>query len=427
MDRRPMSSPRFLNSIPAMNFIKNKARSIYTHWQLPPLAKTEYKMDRRGLPAGDPGIDRSVAEAVGWLCRAQDCNRLRDGGVARDYSLISGWNSSYPETTGYIVPTMIACAEAFNDDSLRDRARRMLDWLVSIQFPEGAFQGGLIDNGGMIPVTFNTGQILLGLARGTAEFGEAYRPAMQRAADWLVKTQDADGCWRSRPTPYAEPGEKTYETHVAWGLIEADRISPGKGYAEAALANMHWALKKQSANGWFADCCLTDPARPLTHALGYVLRGLMEGYLFSGEDRLLKACLKTADGLLEAIRMDDGHLPGRLFPDWRPAVPWSCLTGMVQIAYCWLQLYSLTGNARYRDAAFAANRFVRRTVRVDGPDEQRGGVKGSFPVDGLYGRFEYLNWSCKFFIDANMLEKKVRAAEGSEDAGCTPEASMTAD
>lgn len=393
--------------------LKEKARSIRSNFRLPSVAKSESRQDRRGLAQADPGIDRSVAEAIGWLCRAQDRNRLKDDGVARNYSLIDGWNSSYPETTGYIVPTIIEYARACDDGRLRNRARRMLDWLVSIQFPEGGFQGGLIDSPGAVPVTFNTGQILLGLAAGAAEFGDTYRPAMQRAADWLVKTQDHDGCWRSQPTPFAEPGEKTYETHVAWGLIEAERILPARGYADAALANMHWALKNQRANGWFANCCLTDPAQPLTHTIGYTLRGLVEGYIYSNDPKLLSASLKTADGLMGAIRLDSGYLPGRLLPDWRPAVSFSCLTGSVQIAHCWLQLYSLTGDERYREAGYAANRFVRRTVRVDGPDDLRGGVKGAFPVDGAYGRFEYLNWACKFFIDANLMEKRVRTADGT--------------
>jgi hypothetical protein len=38
-----------------------------------------------------------------------------------------------------------------------------------------------------------------------------------------------------------------------------------------------------------------------------------------------------------------------------------------------------------------------------------GGVKGSFPVSGGYGRFQYLNWACKFSIDANLLELGVTA------------------
>src|SRR5205807_2230505 len=158
---------------------------------------------------------------------AQDNSRTRDGGVARDYSLLGGWNSSYPETTGYLVPTLLAYARFKGGpqaDEARGRARRMLDWLVSIQFPEGGFQGGLVDETPRVPVTFNTGQILLGLAAGVEEFGDAYRGPMCRAADWLADTLDPDGCWRKHPTPFAQPGEKAYETHVAWGLLEAARL-----------------------------------------------------------------------------------------------------------------------------------------------------------------------------------------------------------
>ena len=101
----------------------------------------------------------------------------------------------------------------------------------------------------------------------------------------------------------------------------------------------------------------------------------------------------------------DGFLPGRLDSQWRGTVPWSCLTGTVQMAACWLLLYRETGNPRFRDAAFAANRYVRGTVRLDGPPETRGAVKGSFPVSGGYVRFQYPNWACKFFIDAISLER----------------------
>jgi hypothetical protein len=395
------------------NTILDTARSLYEYLRLPPSAKTEYRRDRNGLPAFDPGIDRSVSAAVGWLCRAQDLSRSQDGGVARHFSLVTGWSSSYPETTGYIVPTLVAYAKANRDTAPLDRARRMLDWLVGIQLEEGGFQGGLIDSTPVVPVTFNTGQVLLGLACGAPEFGDSYSAAMRKAADWLMATQDPDGCWRSQPTPFANPGEKAYETHVAWGLLEADRVAPGNGYADAALANVRWALKSQKANGWFEKCCLVDPSRPLTHTLGYALRGLLEAYLYTKEPYLLEACRRSADGLLGAIRMPEGYLPGRLLPDWQAAVPWSCLTGAVQIAYCWLKLYTLDDNRRYRDAACAANRFVRRAVQVAGPEDQCGGVKGSFPVFGAYGRFEYLNWACKFFIDANLLEKEIRINEGT--------------
>jgi len=381
-------------------------RTLHHHLQLPRAAKVEYYRDRLGLLIQDPGTGRAIEEGIGWLCRAQDNSTSRDGGVARHFSLITGWSTSYPETTGYIVPTLLTYAKLRQDEAIRRRAKRMLDWLVAIQLPDGSFQGGRIDAKPVVPVTFNTGQILLGLASGVQEFGEEYREPMRRAADWLVKTQDPDGCWRKYPTPFAKPGEKAYETHVAWGLLEAARLEPDKPYAEAALANVRWALGLQQDNGWFHKCCLTDPSQPLTHALGYVLRGILEAYRFTNEAALLHACQKTAEGLLTAIH-ENGFLPGRLNSNWRGTVPWACLTGSVQIACCWLMLYQYTGETRYRDAARAANRYVRRTMRVEGPPETRGAIKGSFPVYGDYGRYQYLNWACKFFIDSNLLEQAI--------------------
>lgn len=377
---------------------------------LPISAKEEFIKDlRRGLMP-DPGTEHAVRESIAWLCRAQDCSISKDGGVARHYSLITGWGASYPETTGYIIPTLIDFAEKHHDEAIIRRVQQMLDWLVKIQLPEGGFQGGTMDDKPVVPVIFNTGQILLGLSRGAAKFGEPYLEAMHKAADWLVNVQDSDGCWRKHSTPFAKPGEKAYETHVAWGLFEAASVGHEKKYANAAMRNINWALTKQHGNGWFSDCCLSEPSKPLTHTIGYVLRGVIEAYRFTKDTSLLHACEKTANGILKAIR-EDGFLPGRLNNDWSGTVRWSCLTGSAQIAQCYLMLYKETGKKEYLESGLALNRFVRRTVMVDGSPERRGGVKGSFPISGLYGKYEYLNWASKFFIDSNILEKTILEAE----------------
>jgi len=113
---------------------------------------------------------------------------------------------------------------------------------------------------------------------------------------------------------------------------------------------------------------------------------------------------------LTAIRYD-GALPGRLDSAWRGSVSWSCLTGNVQIAHSLLILYDKTGHEPYRDAAYGLNCVVRRALRIDDPDEIRGAVKGSFPIDGDYGKFEYLNWATKFAIDSYTAEQQIRARE----------------
>ena len=339
---------------------------------------------------------------MAWLCSAQDHSASADGGVARDYSLVSGWATSYPETTGYIIPTFIEYARRAGSAEMRERACRMTDWLVRIQLPGGGIQGGKIDSTPVVPVTFNTGQVLIGLAAAEREFG-GYASALRRAADWLVETQDADGCWRRHPTPFAAAGEKEYETHVAWGLFEAEHIEKGRGYGDAALGNVRWALSSQGSDGWFPKCCLDDPARPLTHTIAYALRGVLEAYRFSSDRRFLLAARRTADSLMAALR-EDGAMPGRFLPGWLPGVGSVCLTGSAQVAYCWLLMHEFTGDARYRDAASLANRFLRRTVRLDGPPETRGAIKGSFPIDGDYAPYEYVSWAAKFLADSLMLE-----------------------
>jgi hypothetical protein len=369
-------------------------------------ARAEMKREQLGEAHSDVPLDIAIRESLAWLGRAQDHSLSADGGVARHYSLITGWGESYPETTGYIIPTFIREARVSGDTSLLGRAQRMLDWLVSIQLPCGGFQGGTIGESPVVPVTFNTGQSLIGLAAGVGEFGEAYRKAMIAAADWLVATQDSDGCWRKHASPFTKPGEKTYESHVAWGLLAAARLEPGRGYAEAGMRNMHWALSHQDDGGWFANCCLSDPVSPLTHTLGYVLRGLIAGYEFSGDKKILREVCQSAEGVLSALR-PDGFLPGRLDSQWRGTVPWACLTGTVQMAGCWLMLYRSTGDERFRKAGFIANRYVRSTMRLDGPLETRGAIKGSFPVSGDYAQFQYPNWASKFFIDSNRLEKAI--------------------
>lgn len=384
------------------------ARTARAHLSLPAQARSERRRDLSTPLGADPAPDRAVDAALAWIALAQDRSASADGGVARDFSLVTGWNTSYPETTGYIVPTLLAAADRLGRPELEARARRMLDWLVDIQQPDGGFQGGVIGASPVRSVTFNTGQILMGLAAGVARWGDAYRPALQRAGDWLVSIQDPDGCWRKGSTPFAQPGEKVYETHVSWGLFEAARVQQGRGYAEAAMRNVRWALSHQLPNGWFGSCCLEEPDRPLTHTIGYALRGVLEAHRFAPEPALLAAARRTADGALSALR-DDGWLPGRLDARWQAGGDWVCLTGSAQIAHCWLMLHEETGEPRYLDAATRALRFVRRTMRLDGPAETRGAVKGSFPVSGGYCRYQYPNWAAKFFLDAQFLERDVRA------------------
>ncbi|HXQ77105.1 MAG TPA: hypothetical protein VN797_02805, partial [Gemmatimonadaceae bacterium] len=126
--------------MPMFERVVQSLRTVRSEIRLPLVARAERRRDLRSHLRDDPGIERAVTLASGWLCRAQDCSLSRDGGVARHFSLVSGWSESYPEITGYIIPTMLSVADIRGEPRLRERARRMVDWLTSIQLPDGGFQ-----------------------------------------------------------------------------------------------------------------------------------------------------------------------------------------------------------------------------------------------------------------------------------------------
>ncbi len=342
-----------------------------------------------------------------WMGLAQDSNAAGDNGVARHFSHLHGWGYSYPETTGYILETFIKSNKFVRSSTNLDRAKKMADWLTSIQLENGGFTGSTVDRiqEYPLPVVFNTGQILIGLASAFTQFGEKYRTPMCKAASWLLSVQDSDGKWSRNKSPVAMPGLATYDTHVAFGLLEAAKSSGNQVYSESAFRNIEWAISQQSDNGWFANCCLSNPDAPLTHTLGYTMRGIWQAYEYSQTELFLNSVTKTSDAIVDILKKN-GYLPGRLTKNWEPAVQWQCLTGNSQIAIVLLRMYSLTNESKYHKAALQLINSVKGTIRTSGTPELIGGVRGSEPVQGGYCSYQYPNWAAKFTADAlmNLME-----------------------
>ncbi|MFZ5568863.1 MAG: hypothetical protein ACOZF0_00555 [Thermodesulfobacteriota bacterium] len=395
-----------------MNFVENIRKKMPQNlWELLPIdleAKKEVSQDKQGGRQNDRSDRDHLLETINWLCRAQDSSP--DGGVARGYHatrwrgyLPRGWQASYPETTGYIIPTMLAASDHLNQPNLRDRAFRMADWEIDIQLPSGAVMGSVV-TARPLPAVFNTGQVIFGwLAVFKLTNTEKYIKAAAKAADYLMQVQESDGAWRSGNSQYALSSSTVYNTRAAWALIELGLHMDHAGYVTAGRNNIEFALKRQKENGWFSDNCLSDPARPLLHTIVYATRGILESGMRLNENRYVNAALRTLDALCNCQR-EDGGIPGRLDEHWNAMVSWDCVTGDAQAAIAWLRANALTGDPKYRLASRKAIDFVKKTQNLRHPNPGiRGGVKGSFPFDGEYGRFEMLNWAAKFFCDALLM------------------------
>ena len=378
------------------------------------------------VPRRDAGeISRSLDMAIDWICRAQDARA--DGGVARSYSLAynpyfgrRGWTPSYPETTGYIIPTLFDYARDSGRADLFERALRMADWECDVQMASGAVQGGTV-NDPPTPAVFNTGQVIFGWIRAYRETrAERYLASAIKAGDFLVAGQDADGAWRKNLSRYAS--EKmpsyTYNARTAWALLLLGKETGNHAYRDAAVRNIEFVLSEQLANGWFKNNCLGDPSRPLLHTIAYTLQGVLEVGIALNHAAYVSAARRAADELLENQRAD-GSLAGRFDDRWDAAAKYSCLTGNAQTGIVWGRLYQVTRDAKYLAAMTKANAFLRKVQWMGtGHPGLDGGISGSYPLHGEYGRFEVLNWAVKFFIDSLMLEASI--AKGADNLGRFP-------
>jgi uncharacterized protein YyaL (SSP411 family) len=359
-----------------------------------------------------------LLETINWLCRAQDSSQ--DKGVSRSFKMAkfkgygpSGWQASYPETTGYIVPTMIEAGIWFNNDSLKQRAIDMANWEIEILMPSGAVMGSVV-TAKPSPAVFNTGQVIFGwLAVFRETHDNKYLDAAKKAGDYIVSVQDLNGLFDSGDSQFALKGATTYNARVAWALAELGQVAQEKKYSDAARKNIDSALSKQNQKGWFSDNCLNDPNSPLLHTIVYTTRGIIETGLLLNESRYIGAAIKALDALLECQR-PNGGIPGRLDKNWKTKVDWDCLTGNAQLSIAWLRAHSVTGDIKYKNAARKAIDFVKKTQNLNHKNPGiRGGVKGSFPFDAEYGQFEFLNWAAKFFCDALlMLNDETLAKKG---------------
>lgn len=344
-----------------------------------------------------------LAAAIDWLCRAQD---VRDGqpdagGVSAGWSFEDGWLPSYPETTGYIIETLLAAAPVLGRPGLVARAQRMIDWELSLQLPDGAFPGHFGEPGSR-PVIFNTGQIMHGMIAGATQLGRAEcLDAAMRAGHWMVDQQDDDGCWRRcehNDTPHV------YNTRATWALLATGLLAGEALLVEAARRNLDWALTQQHPCGWFATNAFVPGRSPFTHTIAYAIRGLLESAALLGEQRYLDAALKAGRGLA-AVQRADGWLAGTYAQGWVADARYACLTGVAQMSLNWTRLAQLSGDASLRDHARAALDYLKANHRLEHADPVvLGGLAGSAPIWGDYSRFEYPNWAAKFLADALIMD-----------------------
>jgi hypothetical protein len=330
------------------------------------------------------------------LCRAQENGS--DKGLG-SYHLIHGWSASYPETTGYIIPTLLQLSDHLNRSELMQHAAEAADWLLAIQMKEGGWQGGRV-NEARPAVVFNTAQVVRGMMAMHDRTGDAkYLQAAIRACDWMVSVQEEDGSWKRHNFLQRA---RVYDSYVCAPLLRMHQICGERRYHAAALKDLDWIMARQLPNGWFpdADNTVKHNDRPITHTIAYTLDGLLESFSLTGDERLLRSASVPARTLLD-IFLRSGRLHGRYDRNWRGSELPLC-TGNAQLAIVWAGLHSITGEKDFWTGVERMTNWLMavQALSATGPIGGQGAVTGSFPLWGRYEKFAFPNWAQKYFADA---------------------------
>lgn len=315
---------------------------------------------------------KTTEKAKNWIIN----NSIKGEGIINN----SQYYKSYPEVTGYYIPTLLRWG-------FRDLADTYANWLCTIQHKEGAWY----DTDDKDPYVFDTAQILKGLV--------AIYPIKPEVKDNLIK-----GCdWLLGQI--TEEGRLVTPSKAAWGndgvcselihlyclspLIDAARLFDKHEYENAARKVADYYINN------YRDEILDFGF--LSHFYSYVMEALCD----IGELELAKEAMDKLSKVLD----EKGYISA--FKD----VDWVCSTGMFQLAITWYKLGDIErGNKALTYAAKLQNQtggWYGSYAVTDNPKPTDKKAYPDYIPDGE------ISWAAKYYLDAvfykNRLEFDMQA------------------
>jgi hypothetical protein len=363
---------------------------------------------------------RRMYAAAQWLRRSVEA--CRGEGSSAYYTPILGWADPYPETTGYLVETLIKFGHFVDEVTYVRLGLRLASWLLSTQNPDGSFQAGRFTNKPQPPTVFNTAQVLFGLMAAFEASREVrYMLAARRAAAWLCAVMDAAGRW-SKFNYRNQSYSPTYYSRVSWPLLVAWKNWGNPYVRDCAVRSLQSILDRQNANGSFREWgFMPATGNAFTHTIAYTIEGLLQAGLILGgtETECWRAGYRAAEALFRRFEIQK-QAGGAYDQQWKADFSFTCVTGNLQLALCWLIISEQTSDARFLNAALKILDVVQDAQwLLRWPRSLWGAFPGSKPLWGPYMRFRYPNWAAKFYLDAMMmLEDQMDRIEKTKHASC---------
>jgi hypothetical protein len=347
-----------------------------------------------------PDYTESFEKSLNWLLRSIEINQGQ--GSSAYFHIVRGWSSPYPETTGYIIPTLWQVHDILPDRHIDKIAIGLTDWLIKIQKKDGSFPQGL--ELGEMPEVFDGGQILFGLYTTWIKTSEVkYKSRIIELAQWILDQQCESGAFNKNT--YISGYSPSYHIRIVWALLLVKDVYPDSNFLlQKAQNGLQYYAGLLTEDGSFTNWGLRPDANGLTHTIAYTLRGFFECALLLKDTHWIDTVMKATQSLI--IEMENKpYLAGDYDLNWNGDYSYRCLTGEAQLSIFLRRLYTYTNCEAYNIFADQLlNQISSKQINTLFFRDLHGGFFASAPFYGKYMRFMMNNWTVKFYLDAIMIK-----------------------
>ena len=323
---------------------------------------------------------------------------------------------SYPETTGYMLCTLVYGLRSGLPSFSRDKLDGIRQFLTEVQLPSGAFPGPGQEKRSL---SFDTGQALTGLVallQHVPPAAEDLKGCIERAADWLSSQIESSGAYAASS---CYNGQRSYYAQATIGLLHAARYLKRKDWLNAAARNADWVYRQRSGDTWMRTFSFEEEGDYQNlHGIAYSIRGLIDlGYHLERPEyvQFAKACVDRIVSRSYPDLPAPDSIPGHFLDSFNRYRKTISPTGMCQIAICAYLLGDIFSDDTYTQFGHRLTESVKRFHFRDFSEIGMNGLlPGSWPVTGPYMHCNLPNWPIKFFLDCLYMKSgaKPLAIEG---------------
>lgn len=342
---------------------------------------------------------KEINQVYQWLSSSIKANN--GNGSAAYFSLFSGWSKAYPETTGYLFPTLQILYNRTKDEQILKQINSSILWILSLQKADGSFPQGITSNESIV---FDNGQILLGLTSCLDSHPEIL-PNANRLNQWLYAQMNISGQYIHNT--YTKGYSPSYHSRCLWAQLNFEVATNELTEAKRnSFSNyLDYYLSLQNDNGSFKNWGFSKTENfALSHTIIYTLRGIYETALILKNKDAIDRVSKSVDQILKNTP-SSGIIPGRYNQDWLGRQTFTCNAGNAQLAILLFKLSTYYNKPDYFSSGEKILNQLKNKIIGNPLPGIKNGVFSSSPFYKEYQAFKMTNWTMKFILDALLIEE----------------------